>query len=186
MNIPEMIRRIVAGDMAGAIAVVKGDIALPAVLGRICPAPCEKVCRRNQLDEAVSICLLKRYAADADLAGGTPYLPSCAAAKGKSVAIVGAGPAGLAAAYYLTRRGYACTIFDERTRLAGRCGRAEDRLPHAVLDAETRRLKRLGVTLKLNVRVGRDVSLIHARVVRRGVWAIGKTTAEAATEFGLR
>ncbi|HPD47868.1 MAG TPA: FAD-dependent oxidoreductase [Anaerohalosphaeraceae bacterium] len=189
MNIPEMIRRIVAGDMAGAIAVVKEDIALPAVLGRICPAPCEKVCRRNQLDEAVSICLLKRYAADADLAGGTPYLPSCAAAKGKSVAIVGAGPAGLAAAYYLTRRGYACTIFDERDKAGGslRDGPGEDRLPHAVLDAEIAQIVRLGVTLKLNVRVGRDVSLDSLRGSFDGVFAaIGKTTAEAATEFGLK
>ncbi|MCJ7674439.1 MAG: 2Fe-2S iron-sulfur cluster-binding protein, partial [Sedimentisphaerales bacterium] len=72
MNIPLMIRRIAAGDLQAAIATVKQDIALPAVLGRICPAPCEKACRRAQLDGAISICLLKRYVADVDLQSASP------------------------------------------------------------------------------------------------------------------
>ncbi len=77
MDIPQMLRQISSGDLRGAIATVKHDIALPAVLGRICPAPCEKICRRHDLDAAVAICLLKRYVADADLASGDPYLPPC-------------------------------------------------------------------------------------------------------------
>lgn len=74
MNIPQMLRQIAAGDWAGAIATIKEDIAMPAVLGRICPAPCEKVCRRTALEGAVRICDLKRIAADADLDSAERYI----------------------------------------------------------------------------------------------------------------
>ncbi|MGD0900509.1 MAG: FAD-dependent oxidoreductase, partial [Thermoguttaceae bacterium] len=120
MNIPEMLRQIASGDLRGAIATVKADIALPAVLGRICPAPCEKVCRRAALDGAVSICQLKQCVADADLASADPYRPACLPATGRRVAVVGGGPTGLAAAYYLAQRGHAVTIFEEADRLGGR------------------------------------------------------------------
>ncbi|MBE0535853.1 MAG: FAD-dependent oxidoreductase [Phycisphaerae bacterium] len=189
MDIPEMIRRIAAGDTASAIAVIKEDIALPAVLGRICPAPCEKVCRRNQLDEAVSICLLKRFAADADLASAAPYVPPRSTAKKKRVAIVGAGPAGLSAAYYLARRGYDCTIFDDRPKPGGalRDGVGQDRLPHNVLDKEIEQVLRLGVALRPNTRIGRDESLDALCDAHDAVFvAIGKTTPEAAAELGLK
>ncbi|MHC4302728.1 MAG: 2Fe-2S iron-sulfur cluster-binding protein [Planctomycetota bacterium] len=105
MNIPLMIRQIAAGKLGEAIETVKKDIALPAVLGRICPAPCERTCRRAQADSAVSICLLKRYVADVDLASEESYMPARQPKQNKRVAIVGAGPAGLAAAYYLLKDG---------------------------------------------------------------------------------
>ena len=92
MEIPLMLAQIAAGNLRGAIATIKRDIALPAVLGRICPAPCEKGCRRGTRDAPVAICLLKRHAADVDLASETPYLPERRAATGKHVAVVGAGP----------------------------------------------------------------------------------------------
>ena len=120
MDIPLMLRQIAAGRLREAIVTVKRDIALPAVLGRICPAPCEKACRRKQADGAVAICRLKRFVADADLASDEPYLPACRPATGKRVAIVGAGPAGLAAAYYLLPQGHACTLLDENDRPGGR------------------------------------------------------------------
>jgi len=120
LDIPVMLRQIAAGDMRGAIATVKARLALPAVLGRICPAPCEKACRRAGLDGAVSICQLHGAVADVDLASAAPYRPACAAASGRRVAIAGGGPTGLAAAYYLARHGHAVTIFDERDRLGGR------------------------------------------------------------------
>ncbi|MHC4369871.1 MAG: 2Fe-2S iron-sulfur cluster-binding protein, partial [Planctomycetota bacterium] len=85
MNIPLMIRQIAAGELADAIATVKKDIALPAVLGRICPKPCERGCRRASLDDAVSICLLKRYVADVDLDSDKPYSPACKRKSGRSV-----------------------------------------------------------------------------------------------------
>ena len=95
MDIPLMVRQVAAGDWCGAIATVKRDIALPAVLGRVCPELCERGCRRREVDSPVAICLIKRYVADADLASGAPYLPPCKANMGRRVAVVGAGLAEL-------------------------------------------------------------------------------------------
>ncbi len=161
MDIPRMIRQIAAGRLREAIATVKADIPLPAVLGRICPAPCEKACRRAAADEAVSICLLKRYAADADLASAEPYLPDRRSENGKRVGIVGAGPAGLSAAYYLLQEGYSCTLLDEHDLPGGmlRYGVDEAKLPREVLDAEIEIVRRLGAEFQLGARVGAGPSL---------------------------
>jgi ferredoxin len=155
MDIPVMLRQIAAGDLRGAIATVKRDIALPAVLGRICPAPCEKVCRRGNIDAAVSICLLKRLVADVDLASAEPYAPSCRPDSGKHVAIVGGGPTGLAAAYYLRQHGHACTLFDENLQLGGRLlhETTEEDLPRSMLEAEIAGILRLGVIARLGSRL---------------------------------
>ncbi|MBN1457727.1 MAG: FAD-dependent oxidoreductase, partial [Sedimentisphaerales bacterium] len=119
MDIPMMIRQINSGDLRGAVTTVKRDIALPAILGRICPAPCENACRRAKLDQPVSICLLKRFVADVDLQAAEPYVPSRKPPKGKQVAIIGAGPAGLSCAYYLWQKGFQCTVFDDHDRPGG-------------------------------------------------------------------
>jgi ferredoxin len=165
MNIPQMIREIAAGDLAAAIATVKRDIALPAVLGRICPAPCEKACRRRLHDEAVSICLLKRHVADVDLQAQAPYLPQRQANRGKRVAIIGAGPAGLAAAYYLQQAGFECTVFDDHEEPGGmlRYGVPEEALPRDVLAAEIAQIQELGVTFRLSIRVGVTISMDEIR-----------------------
>jgi NADPH-dependent glutamate synthase beta subunit-like oxidoreductase/ferredoxin len=165
MNIPQMIRQIAAGELTAAIATVKQDIALPAVLGRICPAPCEKACRRRLHDEAVSICLLKRYVADADLQSPSPYLPQRGQTHGKRVAIIGTGPAGLAAAYYLQQDGFECTVFDDHDEPGGmlRYGVPEANLPRDVLAAEIAQIQKLGVTLKLGTRVGVAISMDEIR-----------------------
>jgi ferredoxin len=155
MDIPQMIRQMAAGDLKGAIATVKRDIALPAVLGRICPAPCENACRRKPYDGAVSICLLKRYVADVDLESSEPYMPTLAPRRGKRVAIVGAGPAGLAAAYYLQRDGFDCTIFDDHNEPGGmlRYAVPEQDLPHKVVDAEIAVIERLGAAFQMGTRI---------------------------------
>ncbi|OHB62758.1 MAG: hypothetical protein A2Y77_05035 [Planctomycetes bacterium RBG_13_62_9] len=165
MNIPRMIRQIAAGEMNDAIATVKRDIALPAVLGRICPAPCEKACRRKQHDEAVSICLLKRYAADVDLQSESPYQPKRRDSRGKRVAVLGAGPAGLAAAYYLAQDGFDCTIFDDHDEPGGllRYGVPEKDLPRDVLAAEVAQIRKLGVAFRLGTRVGVTVPMDEIR-----------------------
>jgi len=162
MNIPLMIRLISAGRAAEAIAVVKRDIAIPAILGRICPAPCQSACRRREADAAVAICLLKRYVADADLASDKRYQPDCAPASGRKVAVVGAGPAGLSAAYYIRIAGHSCTLFDEP---GGALRQSVDRrrLPIEVLDAEIDGILAVGVELVTGVRVGESPTLAELR-----------------------
>jgi len=138
MNIPLMIKQIKEEDFASAIRTVKKDIALPAVLGRICPAPCERGCNRKYHDTTLSICLLKRFVADVDLESGSPYQPAEKPASGKKVAIVGAGPAGLASAYYLAQEGHTCHIFDQNDEPGGllKYGVSDEKLDKKVLYAE--------------------------------------------------
>ncbi|MCE5185807.1 MAG: 2Fe-2S iron-sulfur cluster-binding protein [Planctomycetaceae bacterium] len=160
MDIPQMLRQIAAGDLAGAIATIKKDIPLPATLGRICPAPCEKVCRRAAADGAVSIRLLKRFAADADLSSDTPFKPSNAAPIGKKVAIIGAGPAGLSAAYYLRQGGVQCDLYDRHPHPGGGLRSEQiDRslLPESVIDREIDILLSQGIQFYGNTRLGTEI-----------------------------
>jgi NADPH-dependent glutamate synthase beta subunit-like oxidoreductase/ferredoxin len=189
MNIPLMIRQIASGKFRDAIATVKKDIALPAVLGRICPKPCERGCRRAAFDESVSICLLKRYVADLDLQSANPYLPTCKASRGKRVAIVGAGPAGLAAAYYLQQDGYDCVIFDEHERPGGmlRYGVSQQQLPRNVLDAEIALIKKLGVKFRGQTRIGDTLSLEDLRRDFDAVFiAVGELKLDDAKWMGIQ
>ncbi len=137
MDIPQMLRQIAAGQMGKAIQTIKADIAIPAVLGRICPAPCEKVCRRTQHDAAISICLLKRFVADWDLEQTAPYSPVAQPGCDKKVAIIGAGPCGLAAGYYLAQAGVQCVIFDKMDKPGGKLRSIDhNKLPTDILDKE--------------------------------------------------
>ena len=188
MHIPRMIRQIAAGRLDEAIATVKAQIAFPAVLGRICHRPCEKGCRRAQHDAAVAICLLKRHVADADLARPQPYLPPKGAATGKKVAIVGAGPAGLSAAYYLLQLGHACTVFDDQDAPGGmlRYGVGREALPLDVLDAEIAAVRRLGAEIRTGLRVGRDVAMADLqREFDAVLVAVGEPGEGQATRLGL-
>jgi ferredoxin len=183
MNIPLMIRQISAGKIRDAIATVKKDIALPAVLGRICPKPCERACRRAVFDEAVSICLLKRYVADKDLQSGNPYLPVCKPRQGKRVAIVGAGPAGLAAAYYLQQDGYDCTVFDEHEKPGGMLRYA---VPQNQLSADVALIEKLGVEFQARTRIGEVLSLEELRRDFDAVFvAVGEIKQGDAAWIGL-
>ncbi len=151
MNIPLMNRLIAKGDFAQALEVVKRDIALPSILGRICPAPCEAGCRRKQVDEAVSICLLKRYVGDEDLKSGKPYLPQLTELSGKKVAIIGAGPAGLAAAYYLQIKGHQAVIFEKNSKAGGELLQIDQEiLPLEVVEQEVAQIVATGVQIRLN------------------------------------
>jgi len=185
MDIPLMIRQIAAGKLSDAIRTVKKDIALPAVLGRICSAPCENACRRKKYDEAVSICLLKRFVADADLESEAPFAPGCKPDNGKRCAVIGAGPAGLAAAYYLSQEGVICTIFDENEKPGGGlCGSVE----HEVLDREISIIRKLGVEFKMQTPVDLDTGIEEMRKKYDAVFvATGKafeTSAEGVFVAG--
>ncbi|MBN1854147.1 MAG: (2Fe-2S)-binding protein [Pirellulales bacterium] len=156
MDIPRMLHQIGEQSIRDAIATIKKDIALPAVLGRICSKPCEKGCRRGAADGPAAICELKRFVADADLASADPYAPDCQPPTGKRVAIIGAGPTGLAAAYELAQAGHACMLFDDQPKPGGRL-RTEfhgQDLPEDVLDAEIHQILRLGIDLRSNCQIG--------------------------------
>jgi NADPH-dependent glutamate synthase beta subunit-like oxidoreductase len=133
---------------------------LPSVMGRVCPAPCESGCNRNQVEDFVGINsvehFLGEWAIEHKLAFAKP-----AQQTGKTVAVIGAGPAGLSAAYQLARKGHAVTIFDERAEAGGmmRYGIPGFRTPREVLDAEIQRILDLGVTLRMNCRIGTDITL---------------------------
>ncbi|MBA7484487.1 Ferredoxin--NADP reductase [subsurface metagenome] len=188
MNIPLMIRQIAAGKFQDAIATVKKDIALPAVLGRICPKPCEKGCRRGAFDQTVSICLLKRYVADLDLQSANPYLPSCKPTQDKRVAIVGAGPAGLAASYYLQQNGFCCIVFDARKQPGGmlRYGVPKEQLPTEVLDKEIALIEKLGVKFQVKTQIGTDLSLEDLRRDFDAVFvAVGRLKPGDAESMGI-
>lgn len=160
MDIPKMLRHIAAGNDRAAIEVVKRDIPLPAILGRICPAPCEKVCHRGKIDQPLAICRLKRYAADVDLFFGEPLMPSVRDNTGKTVAIVGAGPCGLSAAYYLAQNGVSCVLFDAHDLPGGALRYADiDRtvLPLDVIDKETQQILKSNILFKPRQRIGKDV-----------------------------
>ncbi len=151
MNIPLMNRLIAKGDFAKALEVVKRDIALPSILGRICPAPCEAGCRRKQVDEAVSICLLKRFAGDEDLKSGKPYLLKLAPLSGKKVVVIGAGPAGLAAAFYLQIKGHQTIVFDKNDRAGGELLQiSSEILPREIIEQEIAQIVATGVQIRLN------------------------------------
>lgn len=148
MDIPEMNRLIATGKAEEAYLKVTKDIALPGILGRICPAPCESVCRRKSVDSAVSICLLKRFTADTTvhLIEKTPLRFT------QKVAVVGAGPAGLAAAYYLQIKGIQSTVFDSNKLPGGalRYVLSEEQLDKAMLDLEIDRIIQTGVLFELD------------------------------------
>ena len=188
MDIPRMIRHIARDQLQDAIRTVKETIALPAVLGRICPAPCEKACRRRGVDSPVAICLLKRHAADVDLASPAPYQPSCKPPSGRQVAIVGTGPAGLAAACYLLQEGHRCVLFDDHDQPGGmlRYGVPEAALPRPVLDAEIGVIGRMGAEFQLGTRVGEQVPFETLRRDFHAVFvAVGEMSPEKERALGL-
>jgi len=160
LDIPGFIRCFRAGRLREAAAIVRQQLVFPAVLGRLCPATCENPCFRKEVDEAVSIRLLHRHVADADLASGRPWLPALKPASGKKVAIVGAGPAGLAAAWYLAQEGHSCDLFDAAERPGGLLWRMpDDILDKRILAAEIEVVLGIGARFEADWRLGKDGSI---------------------------
>ncbi|ODU09393.1 MAG: glutamate synthase [Rubrivivax sp. SCN 71-131] len=133
---------------------------LPAVMGRVCPAPCESGCNRNQVDDFVGINSVEHFLGEWANANGLAF-PAPETQSGRTVAVIGGGPAGLSAAYQLARKGHAVTIFDERPELGGmmRYGIPGFRTPRAVLDAEIQRILDLGIGVRCGTRIGTDITL---------------------------
>jgi len=189
MDIPLMNRLIAGGDFAKALEIVKQEIALPFILGYICPAPCEKVCRRNQVDEAVSICQLKKFTAAKDAENETAFFPKKNAKTGKSVAIVGTGPAGLACAFYLLRQGYDCVLFDKNEKAGGtlRYAALDKELPEFVLDPEIGLIQSFGAEFRLKYPITKE--FFEKEIITKYdavVLATGLANPEQADIFGIR
>ena len=171
LDIPGFVHALAAGQNRRATEIIAERLALPGALGRICPRLCEKGCRRSAHDEGLAIAALHRFAADQELASADPFVPASQSTGGQTtsatrhVAIVGAGPAGLTAAYYLLQKGHACTLFDAHPLPGGmlRYGIPEYRLPKAALDGEIEIIKRLGAEFRMSSRWGTDFTLAELR-----------------------
>lgn len=150
---------IANGQFEAAVELIKNKIPLPGAIGRVCPHPCEDSCRRKLIDEPISIAWLKRFASDVDLAGSDPFMPDIEPETGKSVAIIGGGPMGLSAAYFLRKKGHNVTIFESMPKLGGmlRYGIPEYRLPKEILDEEIYLIEKMGVKLLPNTKIGVDI-----------------------------
>lgn len=150
---------IAAGKFAEALKLIKRDNPFPIVCGRVCNHPCEEACKRGEVDEPIDIMHLKQFVADLDLKAETRYVPAVKEKKGKKVAVVGAGPAGLTAAYYLAIEGYEIDVFEALPVAGGwlAVGIPEYRLPKDVLKAEIKVIEELGVKIHLNTRIGKDI-----------------------------
>ncbi|EJL7829968.1 formate dehydrogenase subunit alpha [Vibrio vulnificus] len=161
VDIQSYLYHIAQNDHQKAIEVIKRTLPMPLSIGRVCPAFCESECRRSLVDDAIAIRQLKRHAADADLAAQEAYTPEKKADKNKRVAIVGSGPGGLTAGYYLTNEGYQVDVFEAMPQAGGwlRYGIPEYRLPKSILDKEIELMCRNGMAIHTDKKLGRDISL---------------------------
>jgi formate dehydrogenase beta subunit len=155
IDVPRYVRLTAEGKFAEAVAVVREKVPFPNVLGRVCFYPCEGVCRRGQVNQPIAICALKRFIAEQDNNKEWQTKARKAGPTGKKVAVVGSGPAGLTAAYYLAKLGHSVTVFEALPEPGGmmRVGIPRYRLPSEVLDSEIEGVKNVGVEIKTNSRV---------------------------------
>lgn len=181
-KVPKYMAEVRDNDLDGAQRTIHGDNPLACTLGRICDHQCEAACVRTHLDEPVAIRDIKRFAVDREYQPDQPPRP---AASGPKVAVIGAGPGGLAAAMALAQGGMAVEIFEEQSYAGGMVGGVvpEYRLPRAVFDRDYAALAALGVDIHFDTRVGRDITLAQMRadgfdniVIMAGAQA-GKTLA---------
>lgn len=161
INISGYIECVSRGDYSGAVQIIKERNPFPTVIGRICPRPCETACRRNLVDEPVAINYLKRYAADYEMEHNQRSQPYTAPATGRRIAVIGGGVEGLSAAFFSARLGHSPTVFEAAGKPGGllRKAIAQYRLPPAVLDWDIEGIEALGVEIRTNMTMGRDVTV---------------------------
>ncbi len=162
VDIPGYIALVREGRYADAIRLIRKDNPFPTTCGFICEHPCEARCRRNIIDDAVNIRGLKRFAADY---AGKVAPPSCGASTGKKIAIIGGGPGGLSAAYYLQLMGHQTTVFEMLPKLGGmlRYGIPNYRLPKERLDDDIDAILETGVKVEFGKRIGTDITIQELR-----------------------
>jgi formate dehydrogenase beta subunit len=179
INIPKYIQHIKRGEYALALLTIKERNPMPLSIGRVCPEPCALACRRTINDQPVAINYLKRFVADWEMNSGRRLHIPVAPDTGKKIAIIGGGPGGLSAAFYLRRLGHEVSIFEKMPALGGmlRYGIPEYRLPKKILNWEIQGILDLGVTATTSVEFGKDFSLdflraegYHAIFLAVGAW----------------
>lgn len=192
-DIQGYVNHIYHGEYKEAIKLIKDTIPLPASIGRVCPALCESACRRKRKDEPVAICSLKRFAADKETDKNGAYLADAGADTGKKVAIIGAGPAGLSAAYQLKRFGHSVDIFEAQDKAGGMLlyGIPPYRLPKEVLSKEISVLEKFGVKINYNKKLGKDINLkdlqknYDAVLLAIGAWSAAKMRVSGEETDGV-
>jgi ferredoxin len=187
LNIPLMIRQIEAGQTDEAIRTVCETLPLPSVLGRICHHPCEQGCRRGNWDSPAAIRDMERFVAGQNHAAPVPRAVSRKPDTDKMIAIVGAGPAGLAAAFYLARNGHNVTVFDRQSAPGGALRSvAETELAAAELNADIASLTRMGIEFKPAHELGVRITMDGLRRMYRAVLlAVGENEKTAAEKLGV-
>lgn len=164
-NIQAYVNLAARGKFAEAVKVIKETSPFPSTCGRVCYHPCESDCNRKEVDEPLNIHSIERFLGDSDLESGTPYVPEIRESRNEKVAVVGAGPAGLTAAFFLARDGYQVTVFEKHPVTGGMLalGIPDFRLPKSVLGREIDIIKRLGVRIETGVEIGRDITIRQLR-----------------------
>ncbi|MEK7449003.1 MAG: FAD-dependent oxidoreductase [Planctomycetota bacterium] len=170
INVPGYVRSVKNGHSSESLTIIREKVPFPTVLGRVCFHPCEDKCRRNELNEPIAICALKRFASESEtqvpdarlkVKGSSIQNSSFIIHNSKKVAIVGAGPAGLTAAFYLARLGYPVTVFESKPKPGGmmRYGIPAYRLPEEDLKKDIDFIVKQGVVVKTNLTLGKDFTI---------------------------
>jgi formate dehydrogenase major subunit len=180
VDVQSYVSLIANGQYHDAVKVIKDTLPMPLSIGRVCPAFCEKECRRQIVEDPIAIRQLKRFAADEDINDAWSYVPAKAADTGKRIAIIGAGPSGLTCGYYLSTLGHEAIIFESAPAAGGwlRYGIPEYRLPKATLDSEIALMCANGMKIEYNKALGRDIQLAELSKAYDAVYlAIGAQKA---------
>ncbi|SME95276.1 FAD-dependent oxidoreductase [Desulfovibrio gilichinskyi] len=194
IDVRTYINQMKNGDMRGALLTMKERNPLPLAVGRLCPAPCETICRRNIADDGVAIHTLHRFVADWEMNSGSRLKLDCNPSTGHKVAIIGGGPAGLSCAYFLRRIGHEPVIFEKRDHIGGMMKGIipEYRLPAKVVDWEVQSILDLGVDVHTGVEFGKDITIdslendgYEAIFIATGAWKVPALEIENADAEGV-
>jgi NADPH-dependent glutamate synthase beta subunit-like oxidoreductase len=164
-NIQGYVSLAAKGKYQEALQLIKETSPFPSICGRVCYHPCESNCNRRQIDDPVAIHSVERFLGDLDLFGGKPYVPRLKEAKNQKIAVIGSGPAGLTAAYFLARDGYQVTVFEKLPVAGGMMavGIPEYRLPRENISREIKVIQAMGVEIRTGIDVGKDITIAELR-----------------------